>query len=156
MNASCCPFTSFSLPRSPTLTAICFSFDELHRRVTLFVFFRLTRFWAGRPYGLVGSSGLEPPTSCLSGTRSNHLSYEPLFLRVCGFSVLAYCPTWWRWWDSNPWPSACRADALPTELHPHFWFVLFSFSLFDSPWKLNNKFRSYPIRPCTSLSIWFH
>ena len=28
---------------------------------------------------LVGPSGLEPPTSCLSGTRSNHLSYEPVF-----------------------------------------------------------------------------
>ena len=28
---------------------------------------------------LVGPSGLEPPTSCLSGTRSNHLSYEPIF-----------------------------------------------------------------------------
>ena len=27
---------------------------------------------------MVGPSGLEPPTSCLSGTRSNHLSYEPL------------------------------------------------------------------------------
>ena len=27
---------------------------------------------------LVGSSGLEPPTSRLSGVRSNHLSYEPL------------------------------------------------------------------------------
>ena len=26
---------------------------------------------------LVGSSGLEPPTSRLSGARSNHLSYEP-------------------------------------------------------------------------------
>ena len=26
---------------------------------------------------LVGSSGFEPPTSCLSGARSNHLSYEP-------------------------------------------------------------------------------
>ena len=29
---------------------------------------------------LVGPSGLEPPTSCLSGTRSNLLSYEPLWL----------------------------------------------------------------------------
>ena len=27
---------------------------------------------------LVGSSGLEPPTSRLSGVRSNQLSYEPL------------------------------------------------------------------------------
>ena len=36
---------------------------------------------------------------------------------------------WWRWWESNPWPPACRAGALPAELHPHrfgpfsFWFV---------------------------------
>ena len=28
----------------------------------------------------MGSSGLEPPTSRLSGARSNHLSYEPLCL----------------------------------------------------------------------------
>ena len=31
---------------------------------------------------LVGPSGLEPPTSRLSGVRSNHLSYEPIFTRV--------------------------------------------------------------------------
>ena len=30
---------------------------------------------------LVGSSGLEPPTSRLSGVRSNLLSYEPIHLR---------------------------------------------------------------------------
>ena len=29
---------------------------------------------------MVGSSGLEPPTSRLSGVRSNHLSYEPISL----------------------------------------------------------------------------
>ena len=28
----------------------------------------------------MGSSGLEPPTSRLSGARSNHLSYEPIKL----------------------------------------------------------------------------
>ena len=27
--------------------------------------------------------------------------------------------TEWRWWDSNSWPPACKAGALPTELHPH-------------------------------------
>ena len=38
---------------------------------------------------MVCSSGLEPPTSCLSGTRSNHLSYEPLFLEcVASLSAL--------------------------------------------------------------------
>ena len=31
-------------------------------------------------YRLVGSSGLEPPTSRLSGARSNHLSYEPMLV----------------------------------------------------------------------------
>ena len=33
---------------------------------------------------VVGPSGLEPPTSCLSGTRSNHLSYEPMWIFRCG------------------------------------------------------------------------
>ena len=31
---------------------------------------------------VVGSSGLEPPTSRLSGVRSNHLSYEPISVAV--------------------------------------------------------------------------
>ena len=31
---------------------------------------------------MVGPSGLEPPTSCLSGTRSNLLSYDPIWLVV--------------------------------------------------------------------------
>ena len=30
---------------------------------------------------MVGTSGLEPPTSRLSGVRSNHLSYAPLRTR---------------------------------------------------------------------------
>ena len=88
---------------------------------------------------VVGSSGLEPPTSRLSGARSNHLSYEPikLFRCISSLSPLFFILTkwivksekwiseipfgnfWWRWWDSNPWPPACRAGALPTELHPH-------------------------------------
>ena len=106
---------------------------------------------------LVGSSGLEPPTSRLSGARSNHLSYEPIqFPRCISFpSLTLFCfpsvfvsfslipqrvayirfkltptvatlsggPDWWRWWESNPWPPACRAGALPAELHPHWGLV---------------------------------
>ena len=35
---------------------------------------------------VVGSNGLEPSTSRLSGVRSNHLSYEPMFVAVrCHF-----------------------------------------------------------------------
>ena len=38
---------------------------------------------------LVGSSGLEPPTSRLSGVRSNHLSYEPIFSFTLPYAVLS-------------------------------------------------------------------
>ena len=40
---------------------------------------------------MVGPSGLEPPTSCLSGTRSNLLSYEPMWL-VCVSFTLGFFP----------------------------------------------------------------
>ena len=42
----------------------------------------------------VGSSGLEPPTSRLSGARSNHLSYEPVSLSAASvfFGFLFLCP----------------------------------------------------------------
>ena len=36
----------------------------------------------------MGSSGLEPPTSRLSGVRSNHLSYEPIVFRSAAVLVL--------------------------------------------------------------------
>ena len=39
---------------------------------------------------LVGSSGLEPPTSRFSGVRSNHLSYEPIFRGRLWFAFPAY------------------------------------------------------------------
>ena len=55
---------------------------------------------------LVGSSGLEPPTSRLSGVRSNQLSYEPIpfrprpFLRwkpqLVSCASLAQLKSWWR------------------------------------------------------------
>ena len=75
---------------------------------------------------MVGLSGLEPPTSCLSGTRSNHLSYRPIF---CGgdketrtldplrakqvLSQLSYTPSiWWTIRDSNPGPTGYEPVAL--------------------------------------------
>ena len=52
------------------------------QRLFAYVFLVLTPCFAFAK--LVGSSGLEPPTSRLSGVRSNHLSYEPIYypLRV--------------------------------------------------------------------------
>ena len=42
-------------------------------------YFRTPRILAEPKY-LVGRGGLEPPTSRLSGVRSNHLSYRPTIL----------------------------------------------------------------------------
>ena len=44
---------------------------------------------------LVGSSGLEPPTSFLSGMRSNLLSYEPVDYLRCVLLSFSRA-TWWR------------------------------------------------------------
>ena len=43
------------------------------------------------PVDLVGSSGLEPPTSRLSGARSNHLSYEPIQFTGASRSSHPFC-----------------------------------------------------------------
>ena len=41
---------------------------------------------------MVGSNGFEPSTSRLSGVRSNHLSYEPMFVFACGDVQNRVCP----------------------------------------------------------------
>ena len=62
----------------------------------------------------MGTSGIEPPTSRLSGVRSNRLSYKPSVV-----SDARKFLSGWRRRDSNSRPPACKAGALPTELHPH-------------------------------------
>ena len=48
--------------------------------------------------GMVGTSGFEPPTSRLSGVRSNHLSYAPMFLGL------------FTCYPHNPFPGSCGGD----------------------------------------------
>ena len=43
------------------------------------------------PFGLVGSNGLGPSTSRLSGVCSNQLSYEPILVEVIGFEPMTSC-----------------------------------------------------------------
>ncbi len=77
----------------------------------------------------MGLSGLEPPTSRLSGVRSNRLSYKPISSRLCylifhpfGCHVNKFLCLQWRLRDSNSRPPACKAGALPTELSPQLLF----------------------------------
>ena len=132
---------------------------------------------------LMGTSGLEPPTSRLSGVRSNHLSYAPILNRSTRFKISSSnfwsqwdqillrktveprhslslwaifglvrsltLSLWWRWGGSNSWPPACKAGALPAELHPHtsgtqvflmhFQDTFLSLNRKSVPSKLNNK-----------------
>ena len=60
---------------------------------------------------------------------SNHRphAYQACALTTWAMSPFSYsggCPLspWWRWTGSNRWPPACKAGALPAELHPHFFF----------------------------------
>ena len=101
------------------------AFTKLLRYLNLFKYLRRSVISLKELFSFfLGSSGLEPPTSRLSGARSNQLSYEPV----------------WRWWDSNPWPPACRAGALPTELHPH---VVFCGSFLWFQWSIAVSQQSY-------------
>ena len=54
---------------------------------------------------LAEQKGLEPSASGVTGRRYNRLNY---------------CSAWWAVQDLNLWPSACKADALPTELTARF------------------------------------
>ena len=75
---------------------------------------------------------------------SNHRphAYQACALTTWAMSPCCYlrcvsptCPSsfrkWWRWTGSNRWPPACKAGALPAELHPRAW---------AAPQKLNNDF----------------
>ena len=67
---------------------------------------------------------------------SNHrpLAYQASALACWAMSPFSVLPNWfshpwWRWRDSNSWPPACRAGALPAELHPRsFRFQGFPFT----------------------------
>ena len=63
--------------------------------------------WAMSPFSFRCISSLSPLFFCL------------YFLSFADQVLAPATCRWWRWWDSNPWPPACRAGALPTELHPH-------------------------------------
>ena len=76
---------------------------------------------------------------------SNH---RPHAYQACALTTWAMRPVWWRWGGSNSWPPACKAGALPAELHPHcLTSSLFNLPLFPVSSKLNNVFLYFPTLP---------
>ena len=77
-------------PMSKTVKSNC-NFDFFKERCAGLYIIYVQASATQKKQNLVGSSGLEPPTSRLSGVRSNHLSYEPTF--KMNFFILK---KWWR------------------------------------------------------------
>ncbi len=179
---------------SPELCRPCVRFSIASpSRDVLAIKLNVTRASPAGASRLVGLDGLEPSTSRLSGARSSHLSYRPVYSKAYSvrstvllwwdsnlilerssrdrsrltisysnfrFAVRALrIENWWRWWDSNPWPPACRAGALPTELHPQIECRMLNaecrigFVLSDSDWSLTIEQQTRSVlREYTSLS----
>ena len=83
--------------------------------------------WVGFS-SLVGLSGLEPPTSRLSGGRSNQLSYKPIF---SGLVLLLLKPLV-EISGIEPLTPCLQSRCSPSWAIPPYLFRV-------GPWKLNNK-----------------
>ena len=98
--------------------------------------------------------------------KSQHLQAS---LTCCAFLRSALLIASWRWWDSNSWPPACKAGALPTELHPQSlvsmtfrlaYFLVSSYSLliilkavrFEWAW-MDSNHRPHAYQAC-ALTCW--
>ena len=76
--------------------------------------FQGTTLWRVLPFRkVVGSSGLEPPTSRLSGARSNHLSYEPILIRP---AVVRFIPSPFGGDEEDRTPDPLRARQVLSQL----------------------------------------
>lgn len=65
-----------------------------------------------KSFSLVGTCGFEPQTSCLSSRRSKPTELCSLYKKTTCIAVSGRSLILWELRDSNPRPSACKADAL--------------------------------------------
>ena len=85
------------------------------------------------------------------------LDYYLIILEPSCLPVLFsfYGSSWWRWRESNSWPPACKAGALPTELHPHVFLVyscqctVYSYFSFNCQLSTFNCQLAFSIHNCT-------
>ena len=89
-------------------------------------------------------------------TDRSHLVYpvRPSLRSMLSFENegISLSEDWWRWWGSNPWPPACRAGALPAELHPLVTWAHFFKDQFPDLRKLNNK-SFHTVLPISSFRL---
>ena len=107
-----------------------------------------------RNFRLVGSSGLEPPTSRLSGARSNHLSYEPTL--VFGVSLsLEPLPAFCRLVEMmgiEPMTPCLQGRCSPSWATPPYRGYFIEWMVTQN-WTTNES--SMSIRSCTPLAVFF-
>ena len=70
---------------------VCSTFSHLVFPLTTVRFLSAGRYSPKLPFRVVGSNGLGPSTSRLSGVCSNQLSYEPIMVEVIGFEPMTPC-----------------------------------------------------------------
>ena len=117
----------------------------------------------------MGSSGLEPPTSRLSGVRSNHLSYEPiswsyeLFAFFTSGRLTFVTANLLRNWVSSPSTGGDKRDRtadplLAKQVLSQLSYTPISFGAYlvlDEPQKLNNDSKRILQSVSTLLTLEF-
>ena len=99
-------------------------------RLTLWLKVRCSTDWASgsKDGGKGWIRTIEPKGTELQSAAFSHFATFPIMVPTKGIEPSTYwlqvsCSTycaksaWWRLTGSNRWPSACKADALPTELN---------------------------------------
>ena len=88
--------------------------------LTLWLKVRCSAIWASESL-MVPTRGIEPPTYWLQVS--------------CSTNWAKSAKKWWRLTGSNRWPSACKADALPTELNLRIWWPVRDSNPWMHAWK---------------------
>ena len=88
------------------------------KRWTLLIFF-LPYYSIIKDQKLPQWHGHRAGTRCCHSLHSTCWKLKNNYWKSSIFILQSSIKKWWRWTGSNRWPPACKAGALPAELHPH-------------------------------------
>ena len=103
-------------------------------RPTLWLKVKCSTNWANGSQ-VVPTIGIEPTTYWLQVSCSTNWAKSAF--------------KWWRLTDSNRWPSACKADALPTELNLQKWWLVRD----SNPWMHAWKACELTVSPTSHMAL---